>query len=214
MLQAWEVPEIWSGETAVVICSGPSLSLAQIGHVLRAKVQGKCRVLAVNNAVFVAWWADWLHACDAKWWHWHSQIAPKFPGIKTTCSETIPEAWGAHRVNVLPPDPVTGRRGGFSDRRDTLAGGGNGGHQAIELVAKAGSRRILTLGLDMKFGADGQSHYDGDHPDGMRSEYETTMLPNFPALADAMKQRGVEVINCSPGSALSVFPMARIEDAL
>jgi hypothetical protein len=214
MSAAWEVPVIWPGETAVVICSGPSLSLPQIAHVLRAKVEGKCRVMAINNAVFAAWYADWLHACDAKWWHWYSQTAAQFPGIKTTCSETIPPAWGAHRVDVLPPDPATGRRGGFSEKPDTLAGGGNGGHQGIELAAKAGSKRILTLGLDMKFSPDGGSHFDGDHPDGMRSDYENTMIPNFPALAAAMKERGVEVINCSPGTALTAFPTASIEDVL
>lgn len=203
---------MWPGATVVVIGTGPSLTLAQLRVVALAQLVEKCRVIVVNDAVFVAWWADWLHACDYKWWLWYRETATKFPGIRTTCTETVPEAW-ARYLKVIPPER-DGARGGFALAADTVAGGGNGGYQAIQLAVKAGGTRVLLLGLDMQPGEGGTPHYHGDHPDQIRSDYKNTMLPNFPSLAEALKKRRVEVINCAPGSALTCFPMSSIEDVL
>jgi hypothetical protein len=209
---AWSVPVLWPGETTVVIGTGPSLTLAQVRLVALAKLNEKCRVIAVNDAVYVAWWADWLHACDYKWWAWYRETAPKFPGIRTTCTESVPEAW-ADYIKVIPP-AQDGSRGGFASAPDTVAGGGNGGYQAIQLAVKAGSPRVLLLGLDMKLNAEGGSHYHGDHPDKIRSDYANTMLPNFPSLAEDLERRQVEVLNCASGSALTCFRMRPLEDVL
>ena len=209
---AWSIPVIWPGSTVVVIGTGPSLTLAQLRMVALAQLAGRCRVIVVNDAVFVAWWADWLHACDHKWWLWYHETATKFPGIRTTCIESVPASW-ARYIKVVPPD-ADGNRKGFAVAADTVAGGGNGGYQAIQLAVKAGGNRVPLLGLDMKPGEDGGSHYHGEHPDKIRSDYANTMLPNFPSLAEALERRGVEVINCAPGSALDCFPRASIEEAL
>ncbi len=45
-------------------------------------------------------------------------------------------------------------------------------------------------------------------------DYANDMLPNFPTLIEPLKARGVEVVNCTPGSALTCFPMGKIEDLL
>jgi len=212
-MNSWPIPVLWPGAAAVVVAGGPSLDLAQIRHVARARLEEQCRVIAVNDAVYPCWFGDWLHACDGKWWTWHRLTATKFPGVRTTCTETVPESW-AHYIRVLPPDRETGLKTGFADEPDALVGGGNGGYQAIQIAVKAGARRVILLGLDMKFGAGGKAHFFGDHPDHIRSDYDGTILPNFPGLADALKARGIEVINCSPNSALTCFPMARLEDVL
>lgn len=209
---AWPIPFVWPGKTAVVIGTGPSLSLTQLHVVARAKLDGKCRVFVVNDAVFVAWWADWLHACDKKWWMWHNNTAIKFPGIRTTCDDSVPESWA--RYLIAQPPKEDGSCGGFAEAPDTVAAGGNGGYQIIQIAAKTGVNRILLLGLDMKAPADGPAHYHGDHPDRIRSNYADTMLPYFPSLAEALKERDIETINCAPGSAIDCFPRAKIEDLL
>jgi hypothetical protein len=209
---AWAIPRMWPGETAVVIGTGPSLTLAQLRLVALARLNERCRVIAVNDAVFWTWWADWLHACDFKWWNWHRETAPKFPGVRTTCTETVPAPW-AHYLKVIPPE-LDGSRGGFAVAPDTVAGGGNGGYQAIQIAVKAGSPRVLLLGFDMKLDEAGRSHCHGEHPDRIMSDYANTMLPNFPSLAEALKRRRVEAINCTPGSALTCFPVASVEEAL
>jgi hypothetical protein len=211
---AWPIPVLWpDGPTAVILAGGPSLDLAQVRRVAMARLEGRCRVVAVNDAVYPCWFADWLHGCDYKWWNWHRLTATKFPGVRTTCTETVPEAW-AHYIKVLPPDPKTGRRGGFADEPDSVAGGGNGGYQAIQVAVKAGAKRLILLGFDMKAGADGKTHFFGDHQDRIRSDYARTMLPNFPTLIEPLKARGVTVLNCTPDSALRCFPLAKLEDIL
>ncbi len=209
---AWSVPVIWPDATVVVIGTGPSLTLSQLHLVARARLAERCHVIVVNDAVFVAWWADWLHACDYKWWAWHRDTAPKFPGIRTTCIETVPESWARYLKVIIPN--TEGDRGGFAEDPDTVAGGGNGGYQAIQLAVKAGGHKVLLLGLDMKLADDGNPHYHGDHPDQTRSDYKNTMLPHFPGLAKDPKRLNVEVLNCSPGSAIDCFPRVPIEEAL
>lgn len=195
----------------MIVGGGPSLSLKQINHLAMARLSNKCRVIAVNNSIYPCWFADWLHGCDFKWWNWHKEAALKFTGIKTTCTETTPAIW-AHYIEVAPVGD-DGLRTGFAPEPHMVEGGGNGGYQAIQLAVKAGSPKVLLLGFDMRI-SDDQAHWFGDHPDRIRSNYEGTMLPNFPGLAVALKERGVECINCSPGSALTDFPMARMEDVL
>ena len=195
----------------VIVAGGPSLTLAQVRHVARARLANRCRVIAVNDAIYPCWWADWLHACDIKWWHWHQETALEFPGIRTTCTDTVPESW-AHYLKVITPyddDP----RIKIADEPDTVASGNNGGYQAIQCAVKAGSRRVILLGFDMRFSDGYQSHWFGDHPDKMRSQYDN-MLENFPGLKVALDARGVEVINCTPGSALTVFKKASLESVL
>jgi len=209
----WSIPVMWPGETVVVLGGGPSLDLKQIHTVARARLANRCRVIAVNDAVFPAWWGDWLHGCDFKWWDWHKETALKFPGIRTTCTETVPIAW-AHYLQVAKPNSKTGRRTGMPKRPYMVAGGGNGGYQAIQCAVKAGGAKVLLLGFDMGFSPSGESHFFGDHPDRMRSDYVETMLPNFPGLAKVLNELGVEVINCSPQTQLDVFPTARLEDVI
>ena len=40
------------------------------------------------------------------------------------------------------------------------------------------------------------------------------MLPCFPSLVKPLRQRRVAVLNATPGSALTVFPMLALEEAL
>lgn len=209
---AWSIPRLWPGETVVILAGGPSLDLAQIRHVAMARLEERCRVIAVNDAVFPAWWADWLHACDVKWWTWHRNTATKFKGIKTTTTETVPVAWGVRLLRI--GGDTGGQAGGWSERRNTIYPGGNGGYQAIQCAMKAAAARVLLLGFDMRRPKDGPGHFFGEHPDGMRSDYEDTMLPWFDTLLEPARDMGVEIINCAPGSAIECFPRANVEEIL
>lgn len=65
---SYAIEPIWQGQTVVIMASGPSLTLEQVRRVAIAKLKDRCRVIAVNDAIFIAWWADWLHAYDSRWW--------------------------------------------------------------------------------------------------------------------------------------------------
>ena len=215
MADLWSIPpDLWLGKTVVILAGGPSLDLAQVHHVARARLENKCRVICVNDTIFVAWWADWLHSCDIKWWTWHRATATKFKGIKTTLTESVPRGWGVSLLRTKPIPKNTGELGGFPDEPDMIAGGGNGANQAIQCGVKAGGKRVILLGVDMKSGEGDKPHWFGEHEDGVRSDYVNDMMPYFETLIEPLKERGVEIINCSPNSALDCFPKAKLTETL
>ena len=44
--------------------------------------------------------------------------------------------------------------------------------------------------------------------------FGTTFLPWFETLSEQLDELGVEVVNATPGSALTAFPMTSLKDAL
>lgn len=198
----------WSGETVVVVAGGPSLSFSQVRAIAKARLEGRCRVIAVNDAIFWCWWADWLHACDFKWWSWHIQTVQHFAGIKTTLSETTPDAWvdgWLEETGVQGYDPEPGK----------IRHGSNGGYQAMHLAIDAGASRIVIAGIDCTKGPEGQTHCHGGHENHRgHVDHEGTMAPNFETLVPALKQKRISAANVSDRSVLRCFAKMSIEEAL
>lgn len=92
--------------------------------------------------------------------------------------------------------------------------GQNSGYQALNLAVLAGAQRILLLGYDMKFAPDGRQHWFGDHPRLEHPARLTAHLHNFRRAAKHLARVGVDVINCSPDSALDCFRHEEIESVL
>ena len=202
MTAFWAVPRMWDGETVVIVASGESLTLRDIRHIAMAKLQGRCRVVAVNDSIYPCWFADLHYACDPKWWRWHAQTALKSPAVRVTVAVNLPAEWDVMCLKE------TGKTG-FDPDPKYLRTGGNGAYQAIHLATHAGAKKILLLGVDMQ-----GEHWFGGHPDNVRPDYGSVMLPWFATLIEPLRERGVEVINCSPNSALECFPKAKLEEVL
>lgn len=211
----WRTERIWRDDVVAVLGGGPSLTTAAVATVRAAGV----RTIAINNAAIdVAPWADLLYACDSQWWGWHAK-SPVLEQWRERCER------GDAIAATLENGPMrrrlrwvrglrNGGKNGFDDRPDTLRHGGNGGYQAIHLAAHLGASRILLLGFDMRV-VDGRSHYHRGHPVRTRPGlYAQLMIPSFETLAPELTTRGVQVLNCSLGSALRAFPAAVLEDAL
>ena len=202
----WSVPRLWDGATIVCLGGGPSLTRAQVDC-----CRGRARVIAINDSYLLAPWAEVLYFCDRRWFEWH-QAKPAFrafEGIKVTLDEQVlkahPEIRGVKN---------TGRDGLETDPTGVRTGR-NGGYQAINLAVHLGARRIVLLGYDMKPAADGRTHWHGGHPVALRETvFAHSMLPCFPSLVEPLRQRRVAVLNATPGSALTVFPMLALEEAL
>ena len=196
----WPVPPLFEGETVVCIGGGPSLTAGDVD-----RVEGKARVVAVNDAHRLPPWADVLYGCDRKWWRWHGGV-PEFPGLKVSLEET-----GEADIKLL------GNSGelGFDPDRRRLRTGANGGYQAIHLAVHLGARRIVLLGYDMKPAPDGRTHWFGEHPVATKpSVFAAVMLPKFPTLKAALDRLGVEVVNATPDSALTIWPTHRLDEVL
>lgn len=167
--------------------------------------QSKLPTIVINDTHRLAPWADALYACDARWWLHHAQAALKFQGLKITHDDGLPWA------DVLQIQ--SSGKEGFDPDPAFIRTGNNSGYQALHIAIHAGAKRILLCGYDMKGG-----HWFGSHPSHMTDAdpnvHRNMFIPHFEILAKLLPPLGVEVINCSPDSALECFPKMRLEDAL
>ena len=86
--------------------------------------------------------------------------------------------------------------------------GSNTGLIAIKVAVSMGAKRILLLGYDM-----GGTHFFGSHPSPLKNT-TPSRFEVFKKQFAGYKPRGVEIINCTPGSALACYPHMTLEAAL
>jgi hypothetical protein len=167
------------------------------------------RIIAINNAWKLRPDADVLYFCDAAWWRKHGQEVKS--GFR-----------GGYRITISDArDPALKRlrnsgRTGLETKPDGLRHGTNSGYQAINLAYHFGARRIALLGYDMRI-EEGRTHWHAGHgaePAVVRHRLEKVMLPQFKALVAPLAAAGVEVLNATPGSALTCWPYRSLEEIL
>jgi hypothetical protein len=199
----------WAGAVVVLLGGGPSLTPEQV-----ESVRGRARVVAINNAVYLAPWADVLYFCDARWYDWHTETVKRFQGTKVTLEN--------HELGSELPGLVCLQRDGtdeasidgFCPVPGRVRTGRNGGYQAIQYAVHRGARRVVLLGFDMKPAADGRVHWHAEHPIATDPATPASFVPHFRTLVAPLAERGVEVINATPDSALDAFPRVPLERAL
>lgn len=198
-MSLWSVPREWAGETVVVMASGESFTQAQ-ADIIRAS--GK-RSIAVNTTFRRAPFADFLYAADQEWWR-HPDNADAF-------------SFSGRRVSVTKiNDKVlwlkNSGREGLDENPSCLRTGSNGGYQALHLAYHLGARRVLLCGFDMHGG-----HWHGRHPHGLREtqpEHYEIFISRFATIAEPLRVRGVDVVNCNPKSSLRCFRFGNLEEEL
>lgn len=103
---------------------------------------------------------------------------------------------------------------GFSREPDTINGGGNSGYQAVHLAATFGARRIALIGFDMQR-TGGKEHWHGKHEGKLpNGQGFPRWIRAFSPLADDLRLLGVEVVNCTPTTALHCFRKSTLEEFL
>lgn len=200
MATPWRVPStLWQGRTVVVMASGPSL----LPSVVEAVHLSGAPTLVTNSTHLAAPWATLLVANDASWWDVHYHEAMAFLGLKYSASDPPYEGVLTQRI--------TGAEG-YDPDPECLRTGGNSGYTAVHIAAQAGARRILLCGMDMRGG-----HWHPEHRPPLRTTPSPTFarwIERFATLAPALERIGVDVVNCTPGSAIKCFRSAPLEEAL
>jgi hypothetical protein len=202
------VPRIWSGETVVCLATGPSLTQTDVDY-----CRGKARVIAINDAVRMAPWADVLYSSDRYWWPRHNGV-PSFTGAKFGIGSSV----GKFNGFVKHPDVRVLKNTGYTGLElepTGLRNGKNSGYAAINLAFHFGASRILLLGYDMGR-RQGLTHFFGDHV-GMANPTDVhfgSWRRLFDSLLEPLTTAGVSVLNCTPGSSLNTFPMANLREML
>ena len=194
----------WRDHTAVVVASGPSLADEQITLIEHSVVF----TIAVNNSYAKLQHPDVVYACDYLWWKLnHMKAKQNIPRRQLwTQDRAAAEQFQLSHIQWEGKDGL-GKRG--------LRVNGNSGAGAINLAYHFGARRILLIGMDMKPGANGEKHWHPDHPKPMvqGQQFEEWRL-KMGVLAKDLAAEGVTVINCTPRSALTCFPMGDLEQEL
>jgi hypothetical protein len=200
------IPRIFDGQPVVIVAGGASL----IGFDF-TRLAG-LNVIAVNRAgefipgATVLWWTD------AKFWHHNSIKILGHPApYKATCTINYSGVDLPHDIHRYR---FTGHKG-FDPDPGCLRSGNNSTYAAIHLAAHLGARRIILLGVDMRLGPNGESHFHGGHGLVLRAETLTElMLPWFDHLKAPLAERGIEVLNASADSALHTWPRCTIDQGL
>lgn len=191
----------------IVVAGGPSLTLAQVRIVGMARAADKCRVIAVNDSIFPCWFADILYAGDERYWR-HRSGVPRYPGMKIAIQRT--EFPDVRVVENAGPDYV-------GDEGLRIGGWKNSGAQAVHLAARLFATRILLLGFDYsgsRESGDGtRDHWFGryEHPRLDVNSDVAEIKRLFRVLTDHLTAKGVEIVNCSPGSTVDWLPTSTIE---
>lgn len=139
----------------------------------------------VNCAYQLAPWADFIAAADSAWWRRYPD-ALKLQAKKFAMS-TVKDV---KRVSVGPMSIC------------------NSGVLAMECAKLEGATRILLFGFDMH-----GTHFHGPYTNGLRNTAPHQRAQHFKQFADwGRANKKIEVMNCTPRSALQCFPTARLED--
>jgi hypothetical protein len=144
------------------------------------------RVIAVNNAFELAPDAEALVANDMAWWNKNPK-AKDFAGRKFSTNRIK----GVERIeskHVNTPHAS--------------------GVVALEVAKILGATRILLFGADLH-----GSHYFGEYTNGLKNTTDARRKVHAKQFANwGRAHPKIQVFNCTPNSALTAFPMARLED--
>lgn len=201
----WRVTPDWQGETVAILGGGPSLTPEQID--VLGNSDPDTRTIAINNAIELAPWADILYFCDDRWYEWHKEAVHAFGGMRVTLENL--KLQNEIEVRSLRDYGVAG----FAPKPDGVTNGRNSGYQALHLAAWLGVKRVLLLGYDMRE-VNGRMHWHDEHPVATPANIFPGWIAAFDALAPILEARGVEVINCTPDSAVKAFKTMTLEAAL
>jgi hypothetical protein len=196
------LPRDWDGWTVVLIAGGPSLTRGQVFEAKFAWMDGDVKVMGCNNAYQIAPWIDALYCCDPEYWDAHIDAIRKTHIDELLSQDRLScEKYG---LWWTPKTKMGNLDYGFSTDPAKIYTGGNGGFQQLNIAALRGATRIILIGYDCS--ATGKKHWHPDHEGTMNKRHNyADWLKYYRRAAPLIEQLGIEVINCTPGSAIDCF---------
>lgn len=194
------IPPIWRGKTVLIVAGGPSLTASDVASA-RKHVD---RTIAINNAVDIAPDADMLWFTDAKWAGVYRDRVERFSGRLATLEnyhlqDEFPGIWCVHNLKSPP----------FYEDGDGIYPGNCGGYAALHLAAVMGAEKIVLIGYDCKLGTG--IHWHGRHESPLHNPSRSMAdewVEQFSAIAPALFERGIDVVNVTRDTALMCFRRA------
>ena len=201
--------------TLVCIATGPSVTPEQVEIARRKGFE----LYACNNAIFLAPDAALLYAVNHRWWLHYWDKVKDLPCEKWTTNTFASEYFGINCINET-------HKPGLSQNRDVIHHGHGSGYSLVSMAYRNGAERIILLGYDLKYATDYNAanhdpgstprHFFGEYPHSMqhwpskqvKGGVHVELLELYRSIA---RQNVVEVVNCSPDSAIDCFPNVPID---
>jgi len=222
----------FKGETAVIIATGPSLSQSQLDLIQRAQLTaGGVKVFTINNTYQVYLDTDVHLSCDGPWWRWYwNDPMLRFLAHDTSCEmwTWYPKFAEEFGINYIFGEEK--KRGLSLDPRIVHINHGSG-PMILNLAIHYGVSKIVLVGHDMKFAPDYKPkkqdpgsiprHYFGEYPKSLqhwpsvkvRQGVLDGLIEAYSDIKDDMdaRQISVDIVNCTPDSALDMFRRGELE---
>jgi hypothetical protein len=185
----------WTGETAVVVGRGHSLTPYAIRCVILAHLEGRCRILTIKSALVwflgTSAWQHWDFQSDIPTWALNAPTLTRTVALTTTYGQ-VDEGWtnaGSCFEGLILHNPTL---------------------QAIGLLAQSGATRAILIGCNF---AGGRAADDPDDAEPCATDDHVGIFESA-RLADKLKDYPVEVLNATPRSRIEAFPRVQLEDCL
>lgn len=230
---SWKVPRMWEGGDVWIIGGGPSVTeqfdvpielvnkikagqapLSELSPFMAA-IHDR-HVIGINVAFMIGNWIDMCFFGDNGFYLRYREQLAKFPGLKVSCNNQ-PGRDGF--VKCLGRDNDHPR--GISMKPGQVSWNSNSGAAAISIAAQTGAKRIILLGFDMKLSDDKSQHFHDVYGRGkIADEKRLRKLPfprhlrGFGVIAEDAKNLNIEILNCSPNSAIECFPKFTLKQLL
>ena len=224
----------YTGETCVIVATGPSLSRDQILITAFAHAHNKCKVITVNNAYKLVPFADAHISYNKNWWDHYTQehdlIELRDRGCEMwTQHQEIAESFKINYIKTIKSPMAKGS--GLSKNQNYIHENHGSGPMAINLATLYGFKKLLLIGHDLKYPKEysgtakitgGKRHFFGEYPKSMQHWPHTRvnkgvlcgMIEYYGTMVNDLNDLNVEVINCTPESALKCFKLGNLEDEL
>ncbi len=143
----------------------------------------------VGCAFQLAPWADFIASSDRAWW-------TRYPEAYELSSKRFAMGASVHGVEIV--------------QIQSLGQVVNSGVLALECAVHMGATEILLAGFDMH-----GSHFFGPYTNGLRNADENKRRQHLKQYEQwAGMNRKVRVLNCTPGSKITCFPMSSLNACL
>lgn len=199
-------------DTIICVASGPSITQKQIDLIKQSGLYTIC----VNRTFELLPNCDAIFACDIRWWYEYYNLtqthSPKSElyTIAGIGSHFYKKRQKGQQIIELPYESGVGLG------KDKLIHGGNSGYLAVNLAYLLGAKKIILVGYDHQH-TNGKRHWHSDYDKSkfpFNADHMDRMVHNFEILSKDLIDNGIDIVNCSIDTALTVARHSTLEKEL
>lgn len=190
--------------TITIIATGESVTFDTIDYIRHSVTD----VMVVNESFLLAPWADYLYAADASWWECYADcVESTFHGERFAPRVEGKTFTGIEYKKLYEGVSNGDGSGGLSKDAGVVNHGNHSGHAACNVAYHLGYERIILVGFDFVgnhwFHPQFRSAGTNKHPVKDSATHQVGLHTMEDIIKD-LQDEGVEVVNCSKGSKLSL----------